>query len=383
MSLPPNTSKPKHAWAVATRKRTPVDWRRYSAHAARARRRLPRYEHPLVVSAALSIVLAVLGVALLQVVGGGLAAGVAQIGSSFTSALATPKPTALVVGEAPVTVSAAPVLADLPEFTRSNAVTLSGKIPSFAITPERRVRLEVNSTVVATLPIRADGAFGPLAVTLPDGPSTVTARLMEGDTEIAAASDSVVVDRTPPALSITKPAAGSDVTGPDVLVEGKVEPGASLTINGGSVPPNPDGTFSSRITAPEGPLMLTVIARDQAGNETKQELKVQVKAGSATPAPALALGISLDRTTVRPGETVLATVVATQGGKPKADLAVTLQVGVTTLGTYRTDASGVARIPFAAPDHEATDVAVVAIGGGATARASLTTALPTPRPTSP
>jgi hypothetical protein len=43
---------------------------------------------------------------------------------------------------------------------------------------------------------------------------------------------------------------------------------------------------------------------------------------------------------------------------------------VITIGTYRTDASGVARISFAAPNHEAEDVTVIVLGGGTSGRAT-------------
>ena len=75
---------------------------------------------------------------------------------------------------------------------------------------------------------------------------------------------------------------------------------------------------------------------------------------------------------MRPGETVVAKIIAAENGIAKADVAVTLQVGVFTVGTYKTDASGVAIVGFAAPDHEIDDVAVVVLGGGTSARATLT-----------
>lgn len=372
--------EPEHRWAVTARRRVPVDWRRYSVHAARARTRLPRYEHPLLLSVAASGLFALAGMGLLQLVGGGIGAGIAQISSSVASALPTPLEAELVIGEAPVTVSAAPVIDQLPEFTRSNAVTVAGKVPGFAVVEGRTIQLDVNRSTVGALPIGADGRFGPLAVTLADGVNTITARLMAGAIEIAASSATVTVDRTPPQVSITKPAAGAQVTGPEVTVEGRAETGAAVSVNGHEVPPNPDGTFSDRFNAPEGPLTLTVVARDKAGNETKQTVDVKVLPKSTTTG-ALALVIALDRTTVRPGETVVATILATENGQPKPGVVVTLQVGVITIGTYQTDASGIARVGFAAPNHEVDQVSVVALAGGTTARASLTVALPSPLPT--
>ena len=143
-------------------------------------------------------------------------------------------------------------------------------------------------------------------------------------------------------------------------------------MSGRALRPNPDGTFTDRITAPVGPLTLQIVAKDRAGNETKTTLSITVKQSTVAPAVGVTLGITLDRTKVRPGETVVVKVVATESGKARADLSVTLQSGVFTVGTYRTDANGLATIGFAAPNHEADDVAIVVIGGGTSARATLT-----------
>ncbi|MEK7862126.1 MAG: hypothetical protein AAB295_02555, partial [Chloroflexota bacterium] len=52
---------------------------------------------------------------------------------------------------------------------------------------------------------------------------------------------------------------------------------------------------------------------------------------------------------------------------------ISLSVGVITIGSARTDASGVARIGFAAPPNEG-DAAVVVLANGASGRATLTVA---------
>jgi hypothetical protein len=355
------------------RRRTPVDWRRYATHVRRAQKRLPRYEHPLAVRLAISLVFTVAGIALLQALGVRVGSGFADLGAEIVGALPKAQEGELVLGETTVTVSAAPILEGIPDFTKTNQLPITGRVPSFfAVRPERKILLSLNGRVVGTYPIATDGRFGGAPVTLPDGPSTVTATLVEGATEIASTSHTVVVDRVPPVLSITRPKANDTVDGPDIIVEGKTEAGADVSVNDRALRPNPDGTFTERLTAAPGLLALTIVARDKAGNETKTELSITVKQSSQTTIAGTALTVTLDRTKVRPGETVVAKVVATDSGKPKADLAITLQVGVITLGTYKTDSTGVANIGFAAPDHEVTDVAVVVLGGGASARATLT-----------
>jgi len=362
-------------------RRRPVDWRRYSRHVGRSRRRLPRFEHPLPVSLAASAVFALAGLTLLQLVGVGIGAGVRDLGSAVASAIPKTSEEPLVLGETPVTISAAPILDGVPEFTKANEIRISGKVPGFAVTPQRKVAIAVDGALITTLAIGADGSFGGVQLTLRDGASTVVATLIEGATDIASNAYTVIVKRTPPPLEVTRPQPGDKVAGPDVVVEGKTEPGAEVTVNDRALRPNPDGTFTERLTPLPGELALTVIARDKAGNETKRELKVTVEDGAGTPAVGTALLVALDRTSVRPGETVVARILATRDGQPLGDLVITLQVGVFTVGTYKTDATGVAIVGFAAPNHEAEEVAVVALGGGTAGRATLTVANPKPSPT--
>ena len=352
-------------------RRKPVDWRRYSKHVRVAQRKLPRYEHPLLISLAFSLLFAVLGVSLLQLVGTGLGLGLEQLGTSIVKTFPQAKESDLVLGEQQVTISAAPVLDAIPEFTKTDMVTISGKVPGFAVLPGRSIEVILNSQLVGTFPIASDGTFGGRTITLPDGTSTITVRLVDGTSEVAATSATVVVDRAAPPLTITRPKTNETVDGPDVVVEGKSEAGAEVSVNARAVRPNPDGTFTERFTAPVGPLAISVIARDKAGNETKVELNVTVKQSTQT-ATGTTLTVTLDRSRVRPGETVIARVVATESGKPKADLAVTLQVGVITIGSYKTNSSGIANIGFAAPNHEVDDVAIVILGAGTSALATLT-----------
>ena len=376
MAIPGHLLRRRHTpvtGPAAAQRRRPVDWRRYSKRVRVAQKSLPRYEHPVLISLAFSLLFAVAGMSLLSAVGGGLGAGIQQIGAGVVGALPQGKGAAQIeLTEQQFSVSAAPILDALPEFTRTDKVTVAGKIPSFAAVAGRQVEIALNGTLVATVPIAADGRFTSRELTLSDGASTVIARLVAGREEIAVSSATVVVDKVAPALTITRPRASESIDGTEVAIEGKTEPDAEVTVNGRTLRPSPDGTFADRITAPVGPLTLQVTAKDRAGNETKTSLSVTVRQATAAPAAGTTLAISLDRTRVRPGETVVVRAVATENGKPKADLTVTLQIGVFTVGTYRTDATGVAIIGFAAPDHEADDVAIVVLGGGTSARATLT-----------
>lgn len=355
-----------------------MDALRYSAHARAARRKLPRYGHPLALTAAISVAFTIAAVLLLQAVGTGLAAGVAELGSSITGALPQSEEGELDLAERPVIVSAAPILSELPEFTASTEIVVGGRVPAFAIREGRRVRLSVNGSVVGDVAIAEDGTFGPTPLQLAEGSNVITAGLIESEGALRALAESsatVVVDRTPPEVSLLRPLAGDELAGPDVVIEGRTEPGAEITINGMPLIPSPDGSFTEyfRGVAP-GDLPVTIVARDRAGNETRSELTVRVRLPEAAPVAGLALSVYLDRTLVRPSETVIVNVIALENGQPRPDLPLTISMGVQFLGSYRTDSFGVVSLGFQAPAEETETVAVVVLGGGTSATATFTVA---------
>jgi hypothetical protein len=175
----------------------------------------------------------------------------------------------------------------------------------------------------------------------------------------------------PPTLAVSKPVAGEALDGPSVTVVGKAEAGATVMVNDRTIVPAQDGSFSDSFTGTPGALTITVVARDRAGNETTVKTAVSVKA-PATAAPFV-VTVTLDKVKVTPNQVVFADILVTATGLPKADEQVTLSVGVITIGSARTDASGRARIGFSAPPNEG-DAAVVVLANGAAGRATLTVA---------
>lgn len=351
------------------KKRKPVDWRRYTAHVRKAEKKLARRRHPFVATIIGSIVLAVAGALFAQAVGVSLLAGLQDLGGSLVSALPQNEDSELVVGERPVTISTAPILDRLPEFVKASDLVFHGRVPAFALKPDSIISVSLNGKLITSMTIGPDGFFGGVPLQLQDGPNIIEATLLEGTTEIASTSHTVVLDMEAPKITILRPTKGQAIEGDEVIVEGSTEAAADVTINDRALRPNPDGSFTERVLAAPGPFKLVIVAKDKAGNETKTEINVTVseaKAGAA----GLTLAVSVDRAIVKPGQTVTAEVHAIQDGQLRPDVPITLQVGVITIGTYRTDASGVARISFAAPTHEAEDVSVIALGGGASGRAT-------------
>jgi hypothetical protein len=262
-----------------------------------------------------------------------------------------------------------PVVNGLPDFTRDTELQLSGRVPSFAMAPGRSVEIVLNAAVMANAQPDDTGAFG-ATLTLRDGANAIGVTLLSGKDVIARSAYTVILDRQPPTLDVIGPVNGATVDGPNVVVQGKAEVGATVTVNGRTVVPGQDGSFSETFTPATGPVAITVVARDRAGNETTVKSNVTLKAVVTS---AAVVTVTLDRTKVKPGETVVAQIRVTENGIPKIGTLVTLSVGVFTVGSFATDGSGNARFGFAAPPTEG-EAAVFVFAAGTSGRATLTVA---------
>lgn len=75
----------------------------------------------------------------------------------------------------------------------------------------------------------------------------------------------VVLDRTPPQVTLRSPTPGAVVQGA-AIVSGRTEPGAVLTINGVRAQVRADGSFRSSTPVRRGLTNIVVVARDAVGN---------------------------------------------------------------------------------------------------------------------
>jgi hypothetical protein len=318
------------------------------------------------------VALAVLFVLLISPrIGAALSASGEDLGARFAEIfpqLQGTKPIDLPTGGG--TVSGDIAAQNIPDFTRDPLLNLTGRLPAFAQGEGRTVEVTLEGALIATLTPDAGGAFA-TPVTLRDGPNAIALSLISGKDVLAHTSYTVVLDRQPPALSVTTPLKDASIDGPNVTVVGKAEPGTTVTVDGITIALAADGSFTDTFTATPGAITISVTSRDRAGNETTVKTPVTVKA-PVTTAP-LAVAVTLDKTSVKPGAFVVATIRVTANGVPKADELVTLQVGVITIGSARTSTAGSAVIVFAAPPNEG-DASVVVLATGASGRATLTVA---------
>jgi hypothetical protein len=353
---------------MGPRRRHPVARDRYRAIARGAGVRSAA--RPRWIDGALAVCLAVVAVIALPRAGAAIGAGFDQVVTSIQSAIPLLQGRSSIDLPAGVSssVGAAPVADSLPAYTREPQIQLTGKVPSFAVQADRSLQIVLNGEVVSTTSLDPSGAFSaPLA--LKDGANSISLTLIADRDVVAASAYTVVLDRTPPTMTVALPAAGATVDAQNVVVAGATEPGSTITVNGRIVVTAPDGGFIDSFSASPGSVPITVVARDRAGNETTQ--KVTVTAQQVTQTAGLTVTVTLDKSSVRPGQGVLATIHVVGVTGPRAGVPITLSVGVAAGGTAVTDGAGTARVSFAAPSTEG-DVSVVALAAGSSGRASLT-----------
>ena len=341
---------------------------RAAARAAGVRRRRPRW-----LDAALVLALAIALIVALPRLAAGVGGGFEQL----VAALQTSNPLGqgkgaieLPSGGAGATVGAAPVVDGVPQFTREPQFQLAGRIPSYAIQEGRTLQIILNGAVITRGPVDPSGAFK-AALELKEGANAISVTLLTEQDVVATSSYTITLDRTPPKVTVLLPQPGAIVEAHNVVVQGTTEPGSTVSVNGHTVVVSPEGAFADFLTASVGPLPITVVSADRAGNETTEKLTVVAQQSAQVVGPTLA--VALDRTTARPGQQVVATVSLRDASGARVGTLVTLSVGVVNIGSAVTDFSGSARIGFAAPTTEG-DIGVVVLGGGASGRATLTVA---------
>ena len=355
---------------IQKRRRTPPPQDRYRAVARQARQRRARRRLPPVVSGIVWGLVLASAALVADTTAGGIAHLAGSAGTFVTNLIPDAVPAGdLTVAETTGQVGAAPTLDALPQFTKDSALLVQGLIPSFGRASDRKVAVWLNGGSPVVVPFDANGHFA-VPITLAEGTNQLVVGL-EGSASdtIAATTATVVFDKTPPPLTLTKPKNGDTIDGANLTVEGKAEPGATVLVNDRNVIVGQDGSFSDTQTVQAGTLPITVIARDRAGNETKAQLSVTVN-GKPTLGAAAQIAVTLSNTTVKPGAFVNATIAVTNAGKPVAGQIVSLQVGVIAIGTAVTDAAGHAAISFAAPPNEGV-AQVVVLGPNVSGSATL------------
>lgn len=164
----------------------------------------------------------------------------------------------------------APVLDPLPEATPSSTITVTG-----SATPNATLTLFVNDQEYTQTTVTDEGTFKIEDIDVSADSLSIYAILSDenGNTSIPSNTIHTQIDKKGPILEVTKPENHASVNDGThrVLVEGQTDDDARVTINNRIVVVRSDGTFSYNMSIADGENTLTIIARDAAGNETKEE----------------------------------------------------------------------------------------------------------------
>ncbi len=119
-------------------------------------------------------------------------------------------------------------------------------------------------------------------VALQPGANSITIVVVDAAGNRATRTITLTLDQTPPALTLTAPAAGASTGDGQIEVSGTTEPGATVIVMGRPVPTDGAGHFATVVNIPVGPTTVTVTATDLAGNRASVERAVTRTSGSSS-----------------------------------------------------------------------------------------------------
>ncbi|MBA4538610.1 S8 family serine peptidase [Bacillus aquiflavi] len=158
-------------------------------------------------------------------------------------------------------------------FTNEEKIVIKG-----TSSPAVTVNIFNNGDEVTAVEADEKGEFS-AEVTLTEGKNELTAKAStENGSTDSSAPITVIYDKTKPELTIDSPTNGSKTNKEVITVEGIVadENLDSVVVNDKKASIS-DGKYKARIILDEGENTITVIAKDKAGNETSNSIKIDVK----------------------------------------------------------------------------------------------------------
>ncbi len=123
------------------------------------------------------------------------------------------------------------------------------------------------------VPVNPDGTFGQ-DVALSEGMNTIVIEAVDPVGNTNQITVDVVLDTTPPSLTITAPMDGSNVSEPSVLVQGTTDAGATVRVNG-VVASNGSANWSATVVLSEGVNIVVVTAEDEVANSVMRTVSVE------------------------------------------------------------------------------------------------------------
>lgn len=166
---------------------------------------------------------------------------------------------------------AKPTLVTLPEATPSGTLTVSGFAQAGMM-----VNIFLNGNPGEDISVDDNGEFSDeISLRAGDNRIWAIARDPAGKKESPRSEEmTVVMDDDPPQVTLDAPEDGSVATSAEITVEGLTDEDATVTVSGRWVTVKNDLSFMTTLSLNEGENVITVTARDRAGNETTKTVKV-------------------------------------------------------------------------------------------------------------
>lgn len=158
--------------------------------------------------------------------------------------------------------------------TRKKITTIGGRAQ-----PYSTVEIVVDGETAGRVDTDAMGDFRYDLTTPEERIYTISVATLNPNGMVSERSEAVTIvyDHTPPKLLTISSPATSQVLSSPIILAGKTEPGAKVTIQDMEVVADPEGNFSTSLELKAGPNPITVIATDEAGNALEVELIIELK----------------------------------------------------------------------------------------------------------
>ncbi len=202
------------------------------------------------------------------------------------------------------------------------------------------------SVTVAGIPVDASSGVFQVDVPLVEGANDIVVRAADAAGNRVQAVVRATRDTTPPALSVASPQDRAVTKEQTLTVQGTVEVGASVSVNGVAVPAT-GGQFAASVSLTEGANLLMIVATDAA--ENRAEVLRIITLDTTTPflavtAPANGMRTSAGEIEVR-GSVEAGAAVTVNGLSPLRDgdnfaATIALIEGTNTIVVRATDAAG-------------------------------------------
>lgn len=169
-----------------------------------------------------------------------------------------------------------PLIDPLPEATNSAILEIIGEAEASS-----ELNLFLNGETVKQMVVGDSGTFRVDGVNLREGDNNIyaVATDMAGNRSQESPRQTITLDKEPPELSIEFPQNNQILSGDEreIAIKGKIEEDAVITINERKIVVDLDGSFEASYSLTDGENSITIIAKDKAGNQTKEELVVNYR----------------------------------------------------------------------------------------------------------